>query len=86
MPLLDVGHLAGVELDVGAADADPIDLDEQLSRGGDRIGHVAHRRLARRGDDERAHQLSQYGVVVLPGQRGTGSPVAPTSARKIAPE
>ena len=31
--LLDVGHLAGVELDVGAADADALDVDEQLARG-----------------------------------------------------
>ena len=59
--LIDVGHLAGVELDVGAADADPLDLDEQFTGGGDRVGHVEHRRLARCGDDERAHQRDAVG-------------------------
>ena len=71
--LLDVRHLAGVELDVGAADADPFDVDEQLSGSRDRIRHLLDRRLARRRDDERAHQPAslQYGVVVLPGHRVT---------------
>ena len=62
VPLIDVGHLAGVELDVGAADADPLDVDEQLARGAATgSGTSSTAACARCGDDERAHQLAAVG-------------------------
>ena len=36
--LVQVGHLAGEELDVGAAHADPLDVDDDLARGRHRRG------------------------------------------------
>ena len=72
MALLDVGHLAGVQLDVGAADPHPLDFHEQLARRGDRIGHFLHRGLAGGGDDERAHHAAS----ILPGIRDETPAVA----------
>ena len=42
--LVQVGHLAGEELDVGAADADPLDVHHHLAGRSDRRCDVLHRR------------------------------------------
>ena len=55
VPLLQVGHLAGEELDVGAADADPFDVDDDLAGGRHRGRHLLHPALARRILNVRAH-------------------------------
>jgi len=56
---VQVGHLAGVELDVGAADAHPLDVDDAFVRPGFRAGDLAHLRSAGSGDDERTHRHSR---------------------------
>ncbi len=42
MPRVEIGHLAGEELDIGAADSNPIDVDDDLPRAGYRCRHVLH--------------------------------------------
>ena len=57
----EVRHVAGVELDVGAADADPLDVDDELARRGHRVGHVLHLRGARCGEGDRlGHRAAQH--------------------------
>ena len=53
---MEVGHLAGPELDVGAADADAVDIDDDLTRRGDGIGDLFDRAFAGRVDDESPHE------------------------------
>ena len=68
--LVVVRHLAGVQLDVGAADSHALDLHQQLAGGGHRILDLHDRGLAWSCDDEGAHQIpAQYGSVLLPAQR-----------------
>jgi hypothetical protein len=55
MPRLEIGHLAGEELDIGAADSNPFDVDDDLPRARYRCQHFLHRALFRRGQDVRAH-------------------------------
>ena len=43
--LVQVGHLAGPELHVGAAHTDSVDVDDDLALAGDRIGNVLRPRL-----------------------------------------
>ena len=57
--LVQVGHLAGEELDVRAADADPLDVDDHLTRPRPRSGRRPGRRPHRgRGDDEGPHAVT----------------------------
>ena len=52
---MEVRHLAGEELDVRAADADTLHLDDDLAGNRDRLGHFLDAGLAGRRHDERAH-------------------------------
>lgn len=47
-----IAHLAGVELDVGAADTHPLDVHDDLTGPGDGWFDVLDRATARPGDDE----------------------------------
>jgi hypothetical protein len=51
---MQVGHPAGEELRVGAADAGLLDVDDDLPRGGRRRLDVADRPLPWSRDEERA--------------------------------
>ena len=53
--LLQVSHLAGEELDVGAAHADPLDVDDHLPRPRPRVLDLGDLAPARAGDHERSH-------------------------------
>ena len=53
---VQVGHLAGVELDVRAADARPLDVDDHLAGPGLRPRQLAHLRGAGARDHERPHR------------------------------
>jgi hypothetical protein len=53
-----VRHDPGVQLDVGSADADPLDVDEQLVCHRHQILDLLNPSAAWRRDDERAHQLT----------------------------
>ena len=44
LAVVQIAHLAGEELDVGAADPDPLHVDHHLTGGGDRRRHFAARR------------------------------------------
>ena len=55
MARLEIGHLAGEELDIRAADSHPFDVDDDLPRAGHRCRHLLHRTLFCRGQDVRAH-------------------------------
>jgi hypothetical protein len=55
MPRVEIGHLAGEELNIGAADSNPFDMDDDLARAGRRCRHILHRTLFRRSQDIRAH-------------------------------
>ena len=55
VPLMQVRHLAGVELHVGAADPRPLDVDDDVARLGHRRVDLLHARFAGRGDHEGAH-------------------------------
>jgi hypothetical protein len=55
MARAEVGHVAGPELGVGAAHPGPVDVDDDLAVGRDRVGDFVHRPLARGGDDECSH-------------------------------
>ena len=61
LAVVQVGHLAGEELDVGATDADPVDVDHDLARGGRRRRDVLRPRLSGRGHDERPHRRTGSG-------------------------
>ena len=47
VPLMEVGHLAGVELDIGAADTGPLHVDDDLARCCGRRVDLLHARLVR---------------------------------------
>jgi hypothetical protein len=53
--LVEVGHLAGVELDVGSADSDSFDLDEQLTLFRLERGYILDKGATRAIEDEGAH-------------------------------
>jgi hypothetical protein len=55
-PVVQIVHLAGVELDVGAADAPALHVDHDLARVDGRRRDVMDAGLARSGDDERLHR------------------------------
>ena len=55
MALVEIGHLAGPELDVGAADTNPVDVDDDLPGAGDGIRDLLDRTQVRRGDHEGLH-------------------------------
>ncbi len=58
--LVQVSHLAGEEFYIGAADTDPFDIDEDLTRQCDGRGEVLNFELLRSGDHEGpqdSHQL-----------------------------
>src|SRR6202035_3194975 len=59
LPLGDVGHDPRVELDVGSADAGPLDVDQQLVRHRHQIVDLPDLSPTWRCDDEGAHQLSR---------------------------
>jgi hypothetical protein len=52
---VQVGHRAGEELDVGAAEPGALDIDDDLARACLGRVDVMHPGFARSGDDERAH-------------------------------
>jgi hypothetical protein len=54
-PLPEVRHFAGVELDVGPAEPDSLDVHEQLPRTGLGRGDIPDASAARAFDDECAH-------------------------------
>jgi hypothetical protein len=56
--LVQVGHLAGEELDVGAAQAGPLHVDHHPPRLGRRRRDVPHPGPAGTLDHERAHATS----------------------------
>jgi hypothetical protein len=56
LALADVSHDPGVQLDVGSADADPLDVDQQLVGHRHQIVDLLNLSATRRRDDERAHQ------------------------------
>jgi hypothetical protein len=56
MPLLQVGHPSGEELDVRAADAGPVHVDDDLARTRRRRLDIKHGRLSRPGHDKSPHQ------------------------------
>ena len=66
--LMQVGHLAGEHLDVGAADAGPLDVDHHLARLGDRCGNRRDVRLLRAGNDERPHRRDARTVMTHAGR------------------
>ncbi len=53
--LFEVGHVAGEELDVGAADADAFDVHDDLSRDRDRLRDIFHRTPVGAAEDVGAH-------------------------------
>jgi hypothetical protein len=53
---VQVAHVAGEQLDVGAADAGPLDVHHHLPAGRGRRVHLPHFRLAGAGEDQGAHQ------------------------------
>ena len=55
VPLVKVGHLAGEELHVGAAETDPLHVDDDLAGSRHRGRHLLHLALPRPGQDVRAH-------------------------------
>jgi hypothetical protein len=63
--LMQVSHLTGEELDIGAAHADALDVDDHLPPPRYRIGNLGDLSPARAGDDERSHRAS--GSRLLPG-------------------
>ena len=62
---MQVGHLAGEELDVGAADPGPFDVDDDLT--GDRVRdrHLLHGSLPRPGEHEGPHRR-RHGCMLAP--------------------
>jgi hypothetical protein len=68
--LLQVSHLAGKELDVGAAYADPLDVDNHLPRRWPRVLDLGDLAPARAGDHERSHAAAGGGAPwPRPGRR-----------------
>ena len=61
LAVVQVGHLAGEELHVGATDTDPLDVDHHLPRRGGRRSDVLHLVLSGRGDDECSHRRTGCG-------------------------
>ena len=59
--VMQVGHLTGEELDVGATDTDPLDVDHHLARAGRRRRDVLHLALSGRGHHERSHRRTGSG-------------------------
>ena len=81
MSLVQIGHLAVPELDIGAADAGSENVDDRLALAGDGVGNLIDRALVGSRDDERSHQLSALiastsggGHACAPVHAGTGSP------------
>ncbi|CAB4567182.1 unannotated protein [freshwater metagenome] len=58
--LLDVRHLAGIQLDIGATNADSFNLNDELPRSGNRVSKLVHLSDTGRGDNERAHYLAAW--------------------------
>src|SRR6202035_1706592 len=64
--LMQVSHLTGEELDIGAAHADPLDVDDHLPPRRYRLADVGDLSPARTGDDERSHRRAS-GFRLPPG-------------------
>jgi hypothetical protein len=62
---VQVGHLAGEELRVGAAHPAPLDVDDDLARPGDRRRHVAYLGTPGTGDDEGTHPATPEFIVLV---------------------
>ena len=56
---VQVAHLAGEELHVGATDPDPVDVDHHLAGAGHRWIDVGHGGLVGSGQDEGAHEVRE---------------------------
>ncbi len=68
--LIEIGHLTGEELDVGAAHADTGDVDDDLAGTGCGCRDVLHRTAARTMHDEGTHR---HRLVTAPSRpRGVG--------------
>jgi hypothetical protein len=63
---MQVGHLTGEELDVGAADTHSFDVDDDLAARGHRLLDVLDLALQRAGDDERPHACTVGATAQLP--------------------
>lgn len=68
--LVKVRHLTGVELDIGSADTDPLDVDHRLAGCRDGNGHLLDRAFPRAGHDHGPH-----GGGAHRGFSGSGPPV-----------
>lgn len=62
MPLVQVGHDAREELDVGAAHANSVDVDDNLASACHRVFNVVDGALMRSGDHERFHRVGDYSL------------------------
>jgi hypothetical protein len=62
VPLVQVGHLAGEELHIGAAHPDPLDVDDHLPRSRLRGRYLLDRALQRSGEDEGPHRRRAQGL------------------------
>ena len=57
--LVQIGHLTGVELDIGTADADPLDIHDDFAGAGNRRRHLLHPGFAWTSDDERPQRAQR---------------------------
>jgi hypothetical protein len=86
--VVQVLHLAGVKLDVGAADAGALDVDDDTAGCGHRWRDVLNLEFTRTGENEGAHDyrfsLEEVAAKVSAqdaDQGNVGVPVAPTRAK-----
>jgi hypothetical protein len=65
LALADVGHHSGVQLDVGSANADPLDVDQQLIRHRHEVVDFLNLSLTWSRDDECPHQRrAAFGLAI----------------------
>ncbi|GAA2070683.1 hypothetical protein GCM10009780_01940 [Actinomadura alba] len=67
MAVAQIGHLAGEELDVGAADTDTVHVDDDLAGFGDRHRDPLDATPARAVQDERPHRIRAHDALTPPG-------------------
>src|SRR6266536_2947598 len=67
--LVQVGHLAGEELDIGPADAGQLDVDDGLAGSGRGARDVRDDGLPRAGDDESSHDVADSATGEIPAAK-----------------